>query len=71
MRTEKKQRLARRRHWRVRRKVIGTAERPRMSVRFTGENVYVQFVDDQAGRTLAAASTVTSRSLSRRHHEAP
>jgi len=59
MRTEKKQRLARRRHWRVRRKVIGTAERPRMSVRFTGQNVYVQFVDDQAGRTLAAASTVT------------
>ena len=59
MRTEKKQRLAQRRHWRVRRKVIGTAERPRMSVRFTGQNVYVQFVDDQAGRTLAAASTVT------------
>jgi large subunit ribosomal protein L18 len=59
MRTEKKHRLAERRHWRVRRKVIGTAERPRMSVRFTGQNIYVQFVDDEARRTLAAASTVT------------
>jgi len=59
MRTEKKHQLNQRRHWRVRRKVIGTAERPRMSVRFTGRNVYVQFVDDQAGHTLAAASTLS------------
>jgi large subunit ribosomal protein L18 len=59
MRTEKKHRLAQRRHWRVRRKVTGTAERPRMSVRFTGRNIYVQFVDDEARRTLATASTVS------------
>jgi large subunit ribosomal protein L18 len=59
MRTEKKHRLAERRHWRVRRKVSGTAERPRMSVRFTGQNIYVQFVDDEARRTLATASTRT------------
>ena len=38
---------------------MGTAQRPRMSVRFTGQNIYVQFVDDEAQRTLAAASTVT------------
>ena len=29
-----------------------------MSVKFTGENIYVQFIDDQAGRTLAAVSTL-------------
>src|SRR5438874_12170936 len=57
MRTEKKHHLAQLRRWRIRKKVAGTSERPRMSVRFTGKNIYVQFVDDQAGRTLASAST--------------
>jgi len=57
MRTEQKHKLAQLRHWRVRRKVRGTRERPRMSVRFTNENIYVQFIDDHAGTTLAAAST--------------
>ena len=59
MRTEQKQKLAQLRHWRVRRKVRGTRERPRMSVRFTNENIYVQFIDDNAGTTLAAASTAS------------
>jgi large subunit ribosomal protein L18 len=59
MRTEKKQRLAQLRHWRVRRKIRGTKERPRMSVRFTNENIHVQFIDDDAGVTLAAASTTS------------
>lgn len=54
----KKQRLARFRHQRVRRKVSGTAERPRMSVTFTGQHIYVQFVDDAQGATVAAASTM-------------
>ena len=57
MRPEIKRQLARRRHWRVRKKVRGTAERPRMSVKFTERNIYVQFVDDAAGVTLASAST--------------
>jgi len=57
MRTEQKYRLAKRRHWRVRAKVAGTKERPRMSVRFTNEHIYVQFIDDDAGVTLASAST--------------
>jgi large subunit ribosomal protein L18 len=57
MRTEHKQRLARLRHWRVRKKVCGTKDRPRMSVRFTNEHIYVQFIDDTAGATLASAST--------------
>ena len=59
MRTEKKRRLAQLRHWRIRKKVTGTSERPRMSVRFTGRNIHVQFVDDLARRTLAAASTAS------------
>jgi large subunit ribosomal protein L18 len=46
------------RRWRIRKKVTGTKERPRMSVRFTNENIYVQFIDDSAGVTLASASTV-------------
>ena len=57
MRTEKKHRLEQLRHWRVRKKVSGTNERPRMSVCFTNKNIYVQFIDDVAGMTLAAAST--------------
>ncbi|MBI4024414.1 MAG: 50S ribosomal protein L18 [Verrucomicrobia bacterium] len=52
-----KQELRKRRHWRVRKKVIGTAERPRMSVCFSGRNIHVQFIDDLKGMTLAAVST--------------
>ena len=57
MKTEKKQQLRKLRVWRLRKKVIGTAERPRMSVRFTGQHIYVQFIDDSKGVTLAATST--------------
>jgi large subunit ribosomal protein L18 len=57
MRPEKKNRLAQLRRWRVRKTVTGTPERPRMSVKFTGQHIYVQFVDDQAGKTLAAVAT--------------
>jgi large subunit ribosomal protein L18 len=57
MRSDKRQQLAQRRHWRVRQKVSGTAERPRMSVCFTNQNIHVQFIDDVKGATLAAVST--------------
>ena len=57
MRTEKKLKLKQLRHWRIRKRVSGTSERPRMSVRFTNENIHVQFIDDNAGVTLAATST--------------
>lgn len=59
MRTEKKHQLAQLRHWRVRGKVRGTIERPRMSVCITNKNIHVQFIDDDAGVTLAAASTTS------------
>jgi large subunit ribosomal protein L18 len=59
MRPEQKQQLATRRHWRVRKKISGTKERPRMSVCFTNKNIHVQFIDDVGGVTLAAASTTS------------
>lgn len=50
----------RRRHARVRRKVVGTPQRPRLCVRRSLRHIYAQVVDDTAGRTLAAASTQTA-----------
>ena len=47
-----------RRHIRVRRKISGTAERPRLCVFRSNSNLYVQLVDDVAGNTLAQASTL-------------
>jgi large subunit ribosomal protein L18 len=59
MRTEKKQKLKQLRRWRIRKKISGTKLRPRMAVCFTSENIHVQFIDDDAGVTIAAASTVS------------
>ena len=45
------------RHKRVRRKVAGTAARPRLSVYRSNVHIYAQLVDDDAGHTLAAADS--------------
>ena len=47
----------RRRHYRVRRRIHGTATRPRLAVYRSNRYVYVQVIDDEAGRTLVSASS--------------
>ena len=59
MRLEKKAKLAQLRRWRIRKKVVGTQERPRMAVCFTGKHIHVQFIDDSAGVTIASAGTTS------------
>jgi large subunit ribosomal protein L18 len=48
------------RHRRVRKKVSGTALRPRLAVFRSNKHIYAQLIDDTTGRTIAAASTVQS-----------
>ena len=56
--TKKKQVARERRHHRVRKLVRGTPDRPRLAVFRSNKHITVQVIDDVAGRTLAAASTV-------------
>ena len=55
--TDRKMERARR-HLRVRRKISGTQERPRLCVYRSNTNLYVQIIDDVAGNTLVSASTL-------------
>ena len=50
-----------RRHNRLRKRVTGTPERPRLVVKRSSRHIHVQLVDDTAGRTLASASTMGLR----------
>lgn len=45
------------RHTRIRKKVVGSSKRPRLAVHFSGQHIYAQVIDDDRGRTLAAANT--------------
>ncbi|MCH4072417.1 50S ribosomal protein L18 [Pseudoramibacter sp.] len=53
-----KNKVRQNRHLRVRRKISGTAERPRLCVFRSNKHIYAQVIDDVAGKTLVAASTV-------------
>ena len=46
-----------RKRWRVRKKIVGTAERPRLSVYRSSKHIYAQMIDDLGGVTLAAAGS--------------
>src|SRR6476620_465747 len=57
--TSRKRRSAvTRRHARLRKKVQGTAERPRLAVKRSSRHIFVQLIDDLAGHTLASASSL-------------
>jgi large subunit ribosomal protein L18 len=56
--SEKSRQARLRRHRRVRAKISGTAERPRLNVFRSLGQIYVQVIDDVAGHTLASASTI-------------
>ena len=47
------------RHGRIRRKIIGTKERPRLSVRRSSSHLYAQIIDDNVGKTLVQLSTLS------------
>jgi large subunit ribosomal protein L18 len=51
-------RQKRRKH--IRKKVFGSAERPRLSIYRSGKHIYAQIIDDEAGHTLVAASSLSA-----------
>jgi large subunit ribosomal protein L18 len=58
MNTVHKAMLLQKRRWRIRKKVTGTAIRPRLSVRFSAKNIYAQAINDESGTTLVFLSSL-------------
>ncbi len=58
MSTLNRKQVRQRIHRRIRKKVSGTAERPRLAVTYSNQHVYAQVIDDVAGTTLCAASSL-------------
>ncbi len=58
MKPQEKERLRERRHRRVRSRVSGTEERPRLNVSRSINHIYAQIINDSTGQTLVSASTV-------------
>ncbi|MDE3083797.1 MAG: 50S ribosomal protein L18 [Verrucomicrobiota bacterium] len=58
MNTIYKAQLLQKRRWRLRKKVVGTAARPRLSVKFSAKHIYAQAVDDATGATLVFLSSL-------------
>ena len=52
MNTIHKAKLLQKRRWRIRKKVAGSAIRPRLSVKFSSKNIYAQAINDDSGSTL-------------------
>ncbi|MFQ5859255.1 MAG: 50S ribosomal protein L18 [Anaerolineae bacterium] len=63
--------LRRRRHRRVRRKLKGTPEHPRLNVFRSSAHIYAQVIDDEADHTLASASTLDAEVRTRIHDMRP
>jgi large subunit ribosomal protein L18 len=64
MSTLTKRQARQRRHRRIRGKIAGTAERPRLAVFRSNRGIFAQLVDDESGRTLASANWLTMKSFS-------
>jgi large subunit ribosomal protein L18 len=60
----KRDEIRQRIHARIRRKLAGTTERPRLSVHRSLNHIYAQVIDDQTGETLASASTLALKTKS-------
>ncbi len=58
MSTLNRKQVRQRIHRRIRKKLSGTAERPRLAVTYSNQHVYAQIIDDVAGTTLCAASSL-------------
>lgn len=52
-------------HARIRNKINGTAERPRLAVNFSGQHIYAQIIDDKKGHTIAGVATTETALASR------
>ena len=57
MATIQRKKIRQRIHHRIRKRITGTAERPRLSVHFSNKGVYAQLINDELGRTIVAAGT--------------
>jgi len=71
MAVKTKEQSRQRRHRRVRGKITGTAERPRLAVYRSNLRIYAQLIDDQAGHTLASASSLDNDLAGTKRSEQP
>ena len=71
MSVQTKEQARQRRHRRVRAKVSGSAERPRLAVYRSNAHIYAQLIDDATGRTLAAASSGEKQVVDTARAESP
>jgi large subunit ribosomal protein L18 len=62
MKLDKKKSLLQRRRWRIRKKINGTAERPRLAVTFSNKHIYAQCIDDVKGHTIVAVTSLAKES---------
>ncbi len=57
-------------HKRVRRKISGTSQRPRLAVHYSNQHIYAQIIDDEAGATICSASTLNKEVTTKASNEA-
>lgn len=69
MKLDKKKVLLQKRRWRIRKKVKGTAERPRLAVHFSNKHIYAQCIDDVKGHTMAYVSSVAKGAEAKANNE--